>query len=105
MRCYQLDRIRTSNGGERIMAIVCDICSEEVEIISFGTGFVGVCCNEVLYNDEDKPQFELSRSRRKILPWPGSVDDGSFIKQKIPDRVGCAGTQRTIFIRCRRADK
>lgn len=60
-RSYRLDGIRDSNEGEQIRAIVCDICLQEVEVIRFGTGFVGVCCNKVLYNDEDKPEFDAEQ--------------------------------------------
>jgi len=50
------------------MAIVCYLCKKEVDIISFGTGFVGVCCNRVLYNYAAKPQFDVKQEKKKDIP-------------------------------------
>jgi len=50
------------------MAIVCYICKEEVELMSFGAGYVGVCCNKVLYNSADKSQFDMKQEEKKDIP-------------------------------------
>jgi len=47
------------------MAVVCYICKEEVKLIRFGNGFVGVCCDEVLYNSPDKPQLDMKPDEKK----------------------------------------
>jgi len=49
------------------MAIVCTICKKEVHLVSFGGGFVGTCCNRVLYNAAIKPQFDIKKGRQKIF--------------------------------------
>jgi hypothetical protein len=49
------------------MAIFCYICKEEVELISFGTGFVGVCCNKVLYNSADGSQFDMRQAEKNDI--------------------------------------
>jgi hypothetical protein len=49
------------------MAIVCYICKKEIELTRFGTGFVGVCCKNVLYNYSDKPQFDMRQDEKKDI--------------------------------------
>ncbi|HVO65534.1 MAG TPA: hypothetical protein VMT12_03535 [Syntrophales bacterium] len=49
------------------MAIVCNICKEEVKLISFGGGFVGVCCNKILYNSADKPQSDMKQTEKNDI--------------------------------------
>jgi len=34
--------------------MVCPHCGKEVKIISFGYGYVGVCCGKVVYNARKK---------------------------------------------------
>ena len=49
------------------MAIVCDICKREVDLISFGSGFVGICCKMVLYNSTEKSQFDMKPDVKKDM--------------------------------------
>ncbi len=57
---------------KKTAAIICDICAREVEIISFGTGYVGVCCNKVFYNDEYRPRLNI----------PNEISDTYLLPQK-----------------------
>ena len=47
-------------------AIFCHICKKEVELVIFGNGLVGTCCDTVLYNSEDKPQVVREEEKNKI---------------------------------------
>ncbi|MGO9137731.1 MAG: hypothetical protein ACLP9S_05285 [Syntrophales bacterium] len=49
------------------MGVVCYICKEEVKLIRFGNGFVGVCCERVLYNSADKSQFDMKPDEEKDI--------------------------------------
>ncbi|HVO65078.1 MAG TPA: hypothetical protein VMT12_01235 [Syntrophales bacterium] len=49
------------------MPIVCHICKKEVEIMSFGTGFVGICCDKVMYNSTFKSQFDVKPDVKKDI--------------------------------------
>ena len=49
------------------MAIVCDICKKEVALMSFGNGYVRVCCNKVLYSFADKSQFDMKPEEKKDI--------------------------------------
>jgi hypothetical protein len=51
------------------MAIVCYICKEEVALINFGNGLVGVCCGKVLYNSADKSQFDMKPDEKKDISY------------------------------------
>ena len=46
------------------MAIFCYICKKEVELVTFGNGLVGTCCNRVLYNSEDMPRSVMDEERK-----------------------------------------
>ena len=48
------------------MAIICYICKKEVELVIFGNGLVGTCCNRVVYNSEDKPRFVMEKEKKRI---------------------------------------
>ncbi|HUH67299.1 MAG TPA: hypothetical protein VLZ07_12785 [Syntrophales bacterium] len=45
-------------------AIFCHICKKEVELVIFGNGLVGTCCNRVMYNSEDKPRFATEGKKK-----------------------------------------
>lgn len=47
------------------MAVVCYICKKEVHLVRFGSGFVGTCCNGVVYNSIIKPQFVMKQEEQK----------------------------------------
>ena len=47
------------------MAVVCSICKEEVELINFGNGLVGVCCDRVLYNSAHRSQFDMKPDEKR----------------------------------------
>ncbi len=66
------------------MAIVCDICKKEVELIRFGDGVVGVCCDKVLYNSLDKSRFDTKPDEKKTFPCTRSSKKNVVIKQNIP---------------------
>jgi len=36
-------------------AIKCPHCHNRAELISFGEGWVGVCCNQLVYNQKNLP--------------------------------------------------
>lgn len=44
-------RWKGKNSGN----IVCPNCGKSVNIISFGSGWVGTCCGRVLYNSDKLP--------------------------------------------------
>ncbi|MGZ6210403.1 MAG: hypothetical protein ACXWL9_09685 [Syntrophales bacterium] len=67
------------------MAVVCHICKEEVELINFGNGLVGVCCDTVLYNSADKSQFDMKPDEKKAFQCTRSTKKEGLIKQNIPD--------------------
>jgi hypothetical protein len=46
---------------EKIPTITCPRCKREIKLIKFGSGWLAVCCNEILYNDERLPH-QTSRS-------------------------------------------
>ena len=47
------------------MAIFCYICKKEVELVIFGNGLVGTCCNAVQYNSEDNQHVVRAEERKK----------------------------------------
>jgi len=49
------------------MAVVCSICKEEVKLIRFGAGYVGVCCAKVLYNSADESQLDMKQDEKKDI--------------------------------------
>ena len=55
------------NEEEQVMAIICNICKKEVELIRFGKGFVAVCCEKVLYNHEDESRFDMKPDEKKDI--------------------------------------
>ncbi|MGZ3648032.1 MAG: hypothetical protein ACXU9G_03260 [Syntrophales bacterium] len=58
------------------MTVVCYICKEEVELINFGNGLVGVCCDKVLYNSADKSQFDMKPDEKKDISMPSFHQEG-----------------------------
>ena len=68
------------------MAIICDICKKEVHLVSFGRGFVGVCCNKVLYSFADKSQLDMKQDEKKDILFTRSLQKEGLIEQNIPDR-------------------
>jgi hypothetical protein len=52
------------------MSIVCSICKKEVHLVYFGGGFVGTCCDSVLYNSTVKPQFDMKKEEKSISMHP-----------------------------------
>ena len=34
----------------------CRVCGREIKIISFGHGWVGVCCKDVVYSGKELPE-------------------------------------------------
>jgi len=49
------------------MTIVCYVCKKEVEVMRFGNGFVGICCNKVMYNSMDRTPFDIRRNKKKEI--------------------------------------
>ncbi|HOS05409.1 MAG TPA: hypothetical protein PK966_04990 [Syntrophorhabdaceae bacterium] len=41
--------------SEHAETITCPKCGKTVKLISFGYGWVGVCCNSVVYNSDKLP--------------------------------------------------
>lgn len=52
------------------MALCCDICGQEVEIVRFGGGFVGICCKKIFYNDRYEPQFYIEGKDTDVHLFP-----------------------------------
>jgi hypothetical protein len=51
---------RTDNSSKRIDVydtIVCPHCNKEVRLIRYGGGWVGSCCNRVVYNSQTLPDY------------------------------------------------
>jgi hypothetical protein len=38
--------------------IFCHFCNKEVELIAYGGGWIGICCDRVLYNSSERPQHK-----------------------------------------------
>jgi len=64
------------------MAIVCYLCKREVEIMSFGNGFLGICCNKVMYNSTDKSPFDMKPDVKKDISMHPSHPEKWFNKAK-----------------------
>ena len=67
------------------MAVICYICKEDVKLIRFGSGYVGVCCDRVLYNAADKSQFDTKPDEEKDISMHSFHQKENPIKQNIPD--------------------
>jgi hypothetical protein len=40
----------------------CPLCGKEVKILSMGEGWVGTCCNQIIYNSKYLPKITVSES-------------------------------------------
>ena len=49
------------------MAVVCYICKEEVKLMRFGAGYVGICCDKVLYNSADESQLDMKPDEKNDI--------------------------------------
>jgi hypothetical protein len=49
------------------MAIVCYICKKEVRLVRFGSGFVGTCCNYIMYNSAIEPDFDRTEENQNNI--------------------------------------
>jgi len=47
--------------------IICPRCSREVEVINYGNGWVGGCCNEIVYNSPEPPA-PVTTTKDKTIP-------------------------------------
>lgn len=47
--------------------IKCPHCGKEVRIISFGGGYVAVCCDQVIYNGYKLPQYDEKDVVAKVI--------------------------------------
>jgi len=64
------------------MAIVCYICKKEVHLVSFGSGYVGTCCNRVLFNAAIKPQFDKEKEEQKNFSMHVSRQEKRYCQAK-----------------------
>jgi hypothetical protein len=64
------------------MALVCNICKKEVHLMSFGNGFVGACCNKILYSSADKSQFDMKPEEKKDISMHSFHPEGSSHQTK-----------------------
>gem|GEM_PF-1375920 len=46
--------IRWKSGHAK--TVTCPKCGKTVKLISFGYGWVGICCNSVVYNSDKLPE-------------------------------------------------
>ena len=83
IRCCERVRICNSDKEEQVLAIFCYICKKEVKLISFGKGFVGICCNKVLYNYAGNAQFDMKQDEEKYVPlhWSQQKANSDEIRQ------------------------
>jgi hypothetical protein len=48
----------TDNNSKKLddyVTIVCPYCNKEVKLINYGRGWVGSCCNRIVYNSQKLP--------------------------------------------------
>ena len=48
--------------GKTVARVVCPECNKMVRVIPFGEGWVGICCNKVVYNGKTPPDGRFSSS-------------------------------------------
>jgi hypothetical protein len=41
--------------------IICVFCGKEVKLIRFGDGWVGQCCDKIIYNNKELPEDDRCR--------------------------------------------
>ncbi len=48
---------RHDNKGEKVEtdSIYCPLCGKEVTLSHYGSGWVGVCCDTIIYNSSKLP--------------------------------------------------
>jgi hypothetical protein len=46
--------------------VICPICSYPVNIIKFGNGWLGTCCNKICYNSPMPPSVKLTESNNNL---------------------------------------
>ena len=65
----QIRRHRTGYAGRQINmhTIRCPFCEKEVELVSFGGGWVGLCCGRIVYNSKRLPQEEGNKEDQPLL--------------------------------------
>lgn len=44
-------------------SIICPHCGEEVKLIPFGGGWVGICCGKIVYNSRKLPENDREFAR------------------------------------------
>jgi len=37
--------------------IVCPFCHKEVKLLSYGSAWIGICCDNIIYNKRELPRF------------------------------------------------
>ena len=70
------------------MSIVCSICKKEVHLVYFGSGFVGTCCDSVVYNSAVKPQLDMKKGEEKIFLCTPHAKKEGILTQNIPSHGG-----------------
>ncbi len=80
---YQKD---LSKEGKIMDGLRCPICGKEVHLISFGSGWVGVCCNKLVYNRREFP-FQNSTTGDESHS-PGATHPNSPRSIQSPGRIG-----------------
>jgi len=61
------------------MAIIYYLCKKEVKIVSFGKGFVGLCCNNILYNSADNSQFDMTTDSKRYISMHSFHQDKNYL--------------------------
>ena len=71
--------------------MTCPICKKDVELILYGNGWIGVCCEKLIYNAVHPPQAGQNKIDLSSAPWRTNSDrdcgkrDGE-IGHSSPDR-------------------
>jgi hypothetical protein len=65
--------------------ITCPICYSNINIKKFGDGWIGICCDEIIYNSDQLPWTEIPETvktekktshRDSLLMLPGKQNQG-----------------------------
>jgi ribosomal protein S27AE len=56
-------------SGVHMNTIICPLCGRGVILVQFGDGWVGVCCNEIIYNSLELLKDDIAKTG-EVIPDP-----------------------------------
>jgi endogenous inhibitor of DNA gyrase (YacG/DUF329 family) len=54
-----------AQGGDDMTRKKCPHCGKEVNIIPFGSRYIAVCCNQIVYVGQEPPQYDEKETADK----------------------------------------